>query len=90
MSIRETGVLVTGLGLEPENGLYTVGADRVDRIPFDSMEAVLITNVTAATVASVADVVGLVAGSRWLSAVASSADFHRWCLADALGRLRDQ
>lgn len=59
MSIRETGVLVTGLGLEPENGLYTVGADRVDRIPFDSMEAVLITNVTAATVASVADVVRL-------------------------------
>lgn len=59
MSIRETGVLVTGLGLEPENGLYTVGASRADRIPFDSMETVIITNVTDETIASVADIVRL-------------------------------
>lgn len=59
MSIKEINVLVTTLGLDTENGLYTVGADRVDRIPFDSMETVLITDVTADTVALVAEIMRL-------------------------------
>lgn len=59
MSVQEINVLVTTLGLDPENGLYTVGADRVDRVPFDSMETVLITNVIADTVALVAEIVRL-------------------------------